>query len=197
MFATETHSPLSQQLKEQTLVEHLALEDLIVPQIRSVQTINDYIQLLNLFYGYNKPVEEAIQKRIPSSSLPDISKRQKADLLLQDLQASGNTQQPLLCADIPLIQSIEQAFGALYVLEGSTLGGKSISQLLLKTGIGLQSGQLRFFNAYGKETGPMWLSFLSTLNTFTSPGQQAIIIDTARETFIKFKHWIQQQAQQP
>jgi len=197
MFATDTLTPLSQQLKEQTLAEHLALEDLIVPQIRNVQTANDYVQLLQLFYGFNKPVEEAIQKLIPSTLLLDINKRQKADLLLQDLQASATSQQPLLCTDLPAMETVEQAFGALYVMEGSTLGGKSITQLLLKTSIGLQPDQLRFFNAYGKETGPMWLSFLSTLNTFSSPEQQAIIIDTAKVTFIKFKHWILQQVQQP
>jgi len=45
----------------------VALEDLIVPQIKAGQTTNDYAQLLHLFYGYNKPVEEAIQKIIDSA----------------------------------------------------------------------------------------------------------------------------------
>jgi heme oxygenase len=196
MFAAETHTPLAQQLKQQTLAEHLALEDLIVPQIKSVQSINDYAQLLHLFYGFNKPVEEAIQKVITPSILPDITKRQKADLLLKDLEAVNHSDQPSVCNDIPQIQSIEEAFGALYVMEGSTLGGKSITQMLLKTPVGLQPDQVHFFNAYGKETGPMWLSFLSQLNTFNAVQQQAVIIDTARETFIKFKNWILQQVPQ-
>lgn len=196
MFASETYTPLAQQLKEQTLVEHLALEDLIVPQIKAVHSINDYAQLLHLFYGFNKPVEEAIQKIIHPAILPDITKRKKAHLLLEDLQVVTDTYNNTLCSDIPSITTLEQAFGALYVLEGSTLGGKSITQLLLKTSMGLQANQLRFFNAYGKETGPMWLSFLAKLNTFTLESQQAVIIETANETFIKFKQWIQLQVQQ-
>jgi heme oxygenase (biliverdin-IX-beta and delta-forming) len=132
MFAPETYTPLAQQLKEQTLVEHMALEELIVPQIKVIQSIDDYAQLLNLFYGFNKPVEDAIHSIIDSSILPDISRRQKADLLLEDLKALGYTKQSSDFAAIPSLHSIEQAFGALYVLEGSTLGGKSITQLLLK-----------------------------------------------------------------
>jgi heme oxygenase len=196
MFAPETYTPLAQQLKEQTLVEHMALEELIVPQIKVIQSIDDYAQLLNLFYGFNKPVEDAIHSIIDSSILPDISRRQKADLLLEDLKALGYTKQPSDFAAIPSLHSIEQAFGALYVLEGSTLGGKSITQLLLKTNAGLQTHQMRFFNAYGKETGSLWMSFLSRLNTFNKEEQQAVIIEAARETFIKFKQWTQQ-IQQP
>ena len=197
MFATDTYTPLAQHLKQQTAVEHLALEDLIVPQIKAIHSMSDYAQLLQLFYGFNKPVEVAIHQIIDSTILPDIDKRHKADLLLEDLNALGHIQPPSLCTDTPAINNIEDAFGALYVLEGSTLGGKSITQMLLKTNLGLQANQLQFFNAYGKETGPMWLSFLSRLNNFTTEDQQNIIIDTAKETFIKFKHWILQQVQQP
>jgi heme oxygenase len=196
MFATDTLTPLAQQLKQQTAEEHLALEDLIVPQIKAVQSKDDYARLLHLFYGFNKPVEAAIHQIIDHTVLPDIDKRYKAHLLLEDLQSIGYVHHPQVCTAIPDINRIEEAFGALYVLEGSTLGGKSITQLLLKTSIGLQPSQLRFFNAYGKETGPMWVSFLSQLNAFATEEQQAVIIDTAKQTFIKFKQWIQQQVQQ-
>jgi len=196
MLAAEIHQPLAQQLKEQTLVTHMALEDLIVPEIKAIQSTDDYAQLLHLFYGFNKPVEDAIQKVIDPAILADITKRKKAHLLLEDLLGVTDKHNYTLCTDIPAIATIEQAFGALYVLEGSTLGGKSITQLLLKTNKGLQAEQLRFFNAYGKETGPMWLSFLTTLNTFTSVEQQAVIIKTANETFLKFKQWIHLQIQQ-
>lgn len=192
MFAIETHPPLAQQIKQQTATEHMALEDLIVPQIQSVKSASDYAQLLSLFYGFNKPVERAIHAIIDTSVLPDITKRQKAHLLLEDIQALGYSQAPSLCEAIPSIHSLEEAFGALYVLEGSTLGGKSITQLLMKTEVDLQPHHLRFFNAYGKETGPMWIAFLSHLNTFTAEAQQATIIKAASETFIKFKQWILQ-----
>ena len=196
MLSTNTLKPLSQSIKHQTEVQHLALEDLIVPQIQAVQSIEDYARLLNLFYGYNKPVEEAIKKIIGAAILPDIKKRQKADLILSDLESLGLTLQPLISTSIPFIHTLEQAFGALYVLEGSTLGGKSITQLLLKTKIELQPQNMQFFTAYGKETGPMWMTFLNHFNTFAAEYQQRVIIETANETFLKFKLWIQQQAPQ-
>jgi len=116
-------------------------------------------------------------------------------LLLNDLTAIGFKEKPPVSEELPAIQTVEQAIGALYVLEGATLGGKSISQLLLKTGIGLQIENLSFFNAYGKETGPMWMQFLSYLNHYTTEAKQATIIQTANETFLKFKLWIQHNLQ--
>jgi heme oxygenase len=196
MLSTNTLLPLAQSIKKETEAPHLALEELIVPQIQSVRSVIDYARLLHLFYGFNKPVEQAIQQIITPAILPDIQRRQKADLIVNDLESLGLPYPPITCDSSPEYTSVEQAFGALYVLEGSSLGGKSITQLLLKTNIGLSVNNMRFFNAYGKETGPLWMAFLNQLNTFVAEDQQQIIIQSANETFLKFKHWILQQAPQ-
>ena len=65
--------------------------------------------------------------------------------------------------DIPTIdiETRAEAFGACYVLEGSTLGGRMISRLVQRDGaLSLGTG---FLDPYGPETGPMWRSFLHVL----------------------------------
>jgi len=50
---------------------------------------------------------------------------------------------------LPQLASLGRAFGVLYVLEGSTLGGRHIA-LALEKRLGLTAGNgAMFFNAYG------------------------------------------------
>jgi heme oxygenase (biliverdin-IX-beta and delta-forming) len=98
-----------------------------------------------------------------------------------------------LCTDLPEVSNEAQAFGCLYVMEGSTLGGKFISQVLRKClGIEAASGAA-FFNGYGAETGARWKAFQQSLLTFSEQaGQNATIIESANQTFNKMERWISQ-----
>ena len=66
---------------------------------------------------------------------------------------------------LPGIENEVQAQGALYVLEGSTLGGRGITKMLLRQCPWLTLQKLTFFNGYGAGTGPMWLSFHTAFKT--------------------------------
>ncbi|RYY93360.1 MAG: hypothetical protein EOO11_19855, partial [Chitinophagaceae bacterium] len=80
----------------------------------------------------------------------------------------------------------------LYVLEGSTLGGRFIVKMIAAALPGLPEGALRFFRGYGAETGPMWLTFQAALGTWAERRQPAPIVDAANLTFETFDAWIQQ-----
>jgi heme oxygenase len=54
-----------------------------------------------------------------------------------------------------------EALGMLYVLEGSTLGGRSILRALAERGIA--DPDLAFLDPYGAETGARWRTFLVVL----------------------------------
>ena len=58
-----------------------------------------------------------------------------------------------------------QALGMLYVLEGSTLGGRFILRTLAERGV--DDPNLAFLDPYGQETGLRWRSFLSVLTRET------------------------------
>ena len=75
------------------------------------------------------------------------------------------------------------AAGALYVLEGSTLGGQIILKHLQKTmSPGFKGSQ--YFSAYQYKTGSMWKSFLQQLNAMPqSIFNEHQMIAGAKKTF--------------
>lgn len=63
----------------------------------------------------------------------------------------------------PFIPSIETYIGYLYVKQGSTLGGQTISKHLKKS-LSLEPGVNQFFfNGFGDQTGACWKKFLAYL----------------------------------
>ena len=66
----------------------------------------------------------------------------------------------------PAIGTKAEALGALYVLEGSTLGGKTILKALRSQGV--STDDLHFLDPYGKDAGMYWRAFLKVLERETS-----------------------------
>jgi heme oxygenase len=182
---------LLEQLRIHTSAAHQQLEKLLVPRIKGATTKQAYIDLLLLFYGYFKPLETEIDKYIDKALVPDYEQRRKADTIVSDINYLSGAQNGFkYCADLPLISNSRQAIGALYVMEGSTLGGKIIRTMLMKN---LQldgNNGLSFFGGYGDNTGAMWTEFTRILNDHFSDGEtEAEAVTAANETFIKFKSW--------
>lgn len=140
---------ITEHLKHVTRNAHAELEKLVIERIKQVNTPAGYLHLLNIFYGFYKPVEEKIDRFIDHSHLTDFHQRRKSASLLQDMQQMNIKANGMLCNDLPEITGPSQSLGAWYVLEGSTLGGAIISKLLKKE-IGANAPQcFLFFNGYG------------------------------------------------
>lgn len=112
---------LSENLKEQTLARHQELEKKLVGKMRAMQSLDDYVLLLQLFYSYFGGLEILINSHISAKILPDHVERRKAGLLSSDLLLL-KAKTPLLASDHHLldISNFAAALGALYVMEGST-----------------------------------------------------------------------------
>lgn len=194
MYHPDLHEAVATALKHKTMHCHEALEDLLIPKLHQVNTTEDYGRLLKTFYGYFSPLEQLIAQYLSPQQLPDIHERRKAALLLKDMAALGFATNGLaVCSCLPTITGQEQAWGALYVLEGSTLGGRGIARMLLKQCPELTLNHLRFFNGYGEATGPMWIRFQEALNGLEySDSGLAQTVQAANETFLKFKTWIEE-----
>jgi heme oxygenase len=175
-------------LKSGTAALHIETEELLLPKFSGIRSYEDYASVLRMFYGFFHPLQQICASFLSADDLPDIDQRRHAGFILKDLAALGVQETPPLCDMLPVINSKAAAFGALYVMEGSTLGGRMISKMLKKhPAISLTDNHLHFFNGYGEDTGPMWTSFKDALNRQTEKEQ---ILDSANLTFLGLKNWI-------
>jgi heme oxygenase len=88
---------------------------------------------------------------------------------IADLDHGSRSRTPLLARfageqvlpPFPVPLNEAEALGMLYVLEGSTLGGRFILRALAERGI--EDPDLTFLDPYGAETGARWRAFLAVL----------------------------------
>lgn len=146
--------------------------------------IASYRRLLVRLYGFYVPFEAAA----------DIGCDRSA-WLEDDLRALGVDQRGFgttpMCNDIPCLKSADARLGALYVIEGSALGGRDLSrnldQLLGPEAI---NGR-RFFLGRGHGTGEAWRRYLAQLSTSSAePEARSKITRAALETFAVFEKWL-------
>jgi heme oxygenase len=188
--------PTSERLKAFTSSSHQELEKLLVGQMRNISNQEAYSSLLQLFYNYFGAIEAQVDQLIGPAVLADYTQRRKTKSLENDIIALGGTAtRSIKAEDVPQIKNILQAFGALYVMEGSTLGGPHIVRMIQKK---LQTDDLKgfsFFESYGADMMHMWQQFKEILDKqATNEAEQQVILDAADETFLKFKIWILKQS---
>lgn len=144
----------------------------------------DYRALLIRLYGFYLPFERAL------GADPIRTQWLEADLIWLGANAvsfSGIR----LCTDIPRYDGRERHLGALYVVEGSALGGRQLcrglDRLLGKEAI---DGR-RFFAGHGADTGKAWTGFLDRLAAVgPEPGGRAALVSAAIQTFELFETWL-------
>jgi heme oxygenase (biliverdin-IX-beta and delta-forming) len=188
---------LAEQLKSATEVNHQQLEKQLVLQMKAIRSPGAYVELLQLFYTYFGGLEQEIARYIGPAELPDYNERRKTEALAHDITGLGGTTALKAAGhDLPQLHNRLQAFGALYVIEGSTLGGQIISQMMAKQ-LNLRGDTgLSFFKGYGERSGQMWAAFKDALNAqATTPQEAEQLIAAANETFLKFKEWIHKAGQ--
>ncbi len=184
-------------LKAKTAASHRNVEasPLMQPIATRKLTPENYTHILRKFYGFFQPLETSIH-HLPELEyyLPDLPNRRKSASILQDLRAINQENIVLaslpLCPDVPQITNVSEALGAMYVMEGSTLGGKIISKIVHETlGYTPENG-IAFFNGYGTQTGPKWKAFQETLTRFAkTPDREEGIVNSATLTFQKLEVW--------
>ncbi|WP_443939653.1 biliverdin-producing heme oxygenase [Pedobacter sp. MW01-1-1] len=175
---------LSASIKEATKTEHQHLEKKVVQKLKSIRSNSDYATLLKCFYAYFNHIEETIKPFILKEVLPDYDERRNASYIKSDILALGADMSDLPATRVPQITNTIEALGALYVLEGSIMGGSIIVKMLEKVGI---TAGVSFFSGYGEATGMMWGNFIAVLNKYaTNPQAEADAIRAANETFKNF-----------
>lgn len=182
------------KLRQSTQQAHKELDSWLMPKFQQINSTDQYSDLLKAFYGYFMPVMKMVDEKLDSASLPDYQQRRKPAAILNDLDALQQSGDDINYATkLPHVSNAAQAFGALYVLEGSTLGGVFLSKILAQqTKLDEKSG-LSFFYGYGKESRAKWETFIEHLNAFAAEkNNDEQITGAAVETFQYFKQHLQQ-----
>lgn len=194
-------SPVLEQLREQTRPAHLALESqpLLKKLLSNQLTKIEYCHILQSMLAFYQTLEADL---IPGSQAllekhPDTNYRylSRAPLLADDCQkagcpSSGFTSSP---TRNQLSENGAYFLGVLYVVEGSTLGGRVIARHLAQTlGIRETSGA-SFFNIYQRNNS--WNVFCRWLTRNSESYYQhdiSTIIKGADMTFSTFRTHLDQ-----
>jgi heme oxygenase len=180
------------RLRAATAPLHAALETRLPLLAPSVQ-LADYRDYLALWWGFQAPLERSLHGIAALSQvLPDLAQRSKTAALEHDLHALGVHARSLPeCRHLPRLTDLAQALGVLYVLEGSTLGGRQIQRHLSgRLPHAVMRDATRFLDCYGVRTGAMWCAFQRCAER-AAPGQdEGTIVAAARSTFIMFGRWL-------
>ncbi|OLY93163.1 heme oxygenase [Cnuella takakiae] len=176
-------------LKRQTQAQHQLAETTMMPLIHQATSSTSYARLLKGMYGFYQPLEEQIAPFLPRINFP-LPVSNRAHHILTDLQVLGVNGMIPLSTQLPLIESPLQALGALYVLEGSALGGRIIARMLRKQD-SLPDNAFHFFEGHQENTGAHWQAFIRHLNQFavTTPDIEKVS-GAANETFAAHTRWM-------
>jgi heme oxygenase (biliverdin-IX-beta and delta-forming) len=187
---------LTERLRAETRDLHEAIEAhpafarLTRPQL----TRQDYAAHLSRLFGFYEPAERRLAAHAADPDLALGDRLVKTGRLGADLSALG-WDEPAIRA-LPRwpgrdLSSLEAAWGYVYVMEGSTLGGRVIAGMVARhLGADTASG-LSFLQTYGEEAGRMWRDFKTATIQAEQDGRldPDAVVEGARVCFRDLSDW--------
>jgi heme oxygenase len=180
---------LRARLREATQPAHSRLEASLRLLDESA-TEADIRRLLGRFHGFHAAWEPALKGVVPDHLLDP---RLKLPLLEHDLRSLGVADD--LLHDLPacpgalsLCRGKAGAAGSLYVMEGSTLGGRVINRLLSKAPWYPMKG-LTYWDPYGADTSLRWKETLDYLESLPATWSGEVVA-SAHATFVLLQSWL-------
>lgn len=176
---------IAQKLKQETALYHDTIEQITGSKkiFENTFTVDDYKKLLYVngavVNGFLQQIYEVIDPAIKEAIGLNIEA--KFDAIHADA-TSLNMKLPT--EQISLLES-NQAFalGALYVMEGSMLGGNVIAKTLRKNE-GFQDHPFNYFTFYKEELGARWKQFVQVINdTIVDDAAQQSCVNGAKQVY--------------
>jgi heme oxygenase len=175
---------VSEYLKQNTAEYHDAAEKLFNSEkiFNKTFTLEDYKKIISTNYLMLLHSEDKIFEKLSErfSEKLQLDDRKKLPLIEQDLK-SLSLKSTAASRELEFT-SEKQALGAMYVIEGSTLGGNVIAKQLSKTE-GFDEVTFNFFGCYQENTGAMWKNFKEVLDAEVPEEQYAEVLSGAKKLY--------------
>ena len=146
--------PVLSSLRAATKEVHHRIED----ALHIITRLSDPAQrrgIIKRYAAFHIPADVALRPHLQELADLDFSTRSRAGQLASYIDYNS-------LPAFPMPQCQAEALGMLYVLEGSTLGGRLILRALAARGI--VDPALEFLDPYGAATGARWRDFLTVLS---------------------------------
>ncbi len=178
---------LDQELRRRTRSAHRATEAALL----SGGWLSDparYRILVGRLFGFHGHLEAALQRWPETFAELNLAARSRGAMLAEDLAHLG-VDPPPDTGPVPLmLETPSLGLGALYVVEGSTLGG-SVVAAMLQRNLGLDgSNGAGGFVPYGEHTAPQWQSFVRFLQGW--PKGHDAVVQGATRAFGCYSDWV-------
>lgn len=178
-------------LRTETADKHKELESLMFVNeiMNNSLSIVDYKKLLMVNYIIHQKLESKLADMLDEVTAEKLqmSTRFKLSALTQDLKYWEIDYLTLPDLDFELFvpeKNNAEVLGALYVLEGATLGGNVIRKhILANVAFTTHNEGLNYYGVYGEELGSKWKSFINVLNDSVAEADYERCINSANQTF--------------
>lgn len=192
-----TAAPMRDSLRAATSAVHARLHrhSGLSAAASGVIEIDLYRALLIRLYGFHRAFDASIEEY---AYLLGDDTPSRSSLIESDLSAFGVAPEGVpLCEKLPRVRNEAQALGALYVVEGSSLGGAIIANALKPVLAPLKGAGCRFFSNDGAKRGG-WRRLLAKIETLHGqPELERAATDAAISTFQLFEDWMRDWAPEP
>lgn len=183
---------LHARLREATSQAHEQLESLL-GLLDSPMSYTRFVAVLMRFHGFHRVWEPALEQALGNDSF--TVPRRRLSLIEHDLRALDIDDLdiealPVVPEAAQLCRTLEGALGSLYVMEGSTLGGRVITRRLMEDADWCPEEGLLYFHPYGDLTGERWRQTLALLE-LVPPECHEAVVDGALETFALLLQWLE------
>lgn len=182
------------RLRADTRLDHLATEE-AMPLMRAAITRTEYECILMRLWSVVTSWETWAEAHAPEDLAGMVRARRRGSLIERDLQSLGIDRDAnsthFEAARIPGLESKTKTFraaflGAMYVVEGSTLGGQQIARHV-EAALGMNATRgASYFRGYGELTAEMWRHFKAVL-TEVPDAESEVVIAAARAMFEVFR----------
>lgn len=168
-------------LREATAASHDAIDRQL--QLGADLPLDRYVRILQGFEGFLSAWEPAVAAALLPGQRAWFSSRSRLAFVRQDLASLAPGAATAPAPVLPPLPNGSAAFGAMYVLEGSALGGQVIARRVAERfGFDRQRGAA-YFHGFGDRTGALWREFRERLEAEVDPAHRGDACAAAVGTF--------------